>query len=145
MTNFTRVLQPIPLRLKWKEITFNGSDWWHHRLASTIHYLQGFLFTTNDSCTPCVPMFDIVIVPSFQSRSFKIVSEWVSDACNTNQIGTTINSQLNFLFCCRLRCFFLQKHSVNNKRKTSTDNLPHDLKWVGNSSIDIERTAFGGM
>ena len=42
MVNSTRVLQPIPWRLYWP-ITFNGRDWWHHRLTSIIHDLQGLV------------------------------------------------------------------------------------------------------
>ena len=45
MTDFTRVFQPIPLRL-------------NYRLISTIRYLQRlFIHKKNNSCTPCVPMF----------------------------------------------------------------------------------------
>ena len=40
MVNLTRVLQPI--RLYWP-ITFNGPDWWHHRLTSIIRDLQGLV------------------------------------------------------------------------------------------------------
>ena len=39
----------------------NNHLWWtrlvHHQLTSTIHYLQHFLFTKNNSCMLCVPMF----------------------------------------------------------------------------------------
>ena len=45
MTDFARVFQPIPLRL-------------NYRLISTNRYLQRlFIHKKNNSCTPCVPMF----------------------------------------------------------------------------------------
>ena len=58
MTNFARVFQSIPLRLD-------------YRLTKHIRYLQRlFMYSQkNNSCTPCVPMFNCVDTRSIE-RSF---------------------------------------------------------------------------
>ena len=63
MTNFARVFQQVSLRLNWL-ITLNGLAWYkHHRLTSTIRYLQKlFIREKNNSYTPCVPMFLLMYI-----------------------------------------------------------------------------------